>query len=240
MYTINIKCVYVQLETKEVMFTENESNQPIVHISISDMVADKLRDGIMNGTFRFNQKLVETDLCKKMEVSRTPIRKAFDILIKEGLIKRIQGSGVVVVYREREIKHYWEVIEILLKAAMERIITNITETEVDELKAIQNKLEEKWDVMKNSDLNEPDIQEMLSVLDTDFHTVLINANGNPILVECIDLICRKGNLCKWKELSEESILEHRIMLTAIKDKDIVQADNIIGKHLICNPKQKNT
>lgn len=82
--------------TKEVIYTGMEANQPIVHISITDIVAAKLRDGIKDGTFKIDQKLVETELCKIMEVSRTPIRKAFNVLVDEGLLERIEGYGVVV------------------------------------------------------------------------------------------------------------------------------------------------
>ncbi len=213
------------------MFSGMESNESIVHISISDMVANKLRYGIMNGTFKSNQKLIETDLCKIMEVSRTPIRKAFNVLVEEGLLERIEGYGVIVAYTDMESSYYWEVLESLERVAMEKAIHNTTDVDLSELKIVQNELEEKWNNLKQSVEVTSSEWKDLGKIDMDFHNIVVRASGNPLIDEYIVMICQKGNITNYmKNISEDSILEHRIMIKAIEEKNIVMADNTIRQH----------
>ena len=57
-------------------------------------IAEKLREIIQHNTRYGIDKLpTEQELCKKYRVSRQTIRQALDVVEKEGLIKRVQGSG---------------------------------------------------------------------------------------------------------------------------------------------------
>lgn len=220
-----------EVDTKEAMFTDTESTSSIVHISISDMVAEKLRDGIMNGTFRSNQKLVEADLCRKMEVSRTPIRKAFSILEEEGLIERIQGYGVVVAIKDIETKYYWDILIALERVALEKAIDKIANENLNEMRAVQYKLEEILKNKKQSPIEESDEWEAIAELDHKFHDIIVKKSGNPLLSEYIDVICKRGNILRFmKTVNEESIEEHRSLIHAMEEKNLVKADNLIKIH----------
>ncbi len=223
--------IMFQKITKEVMFTGMESNQSIVHISIADMVADKLREGIKNGTFKSNQKLIETELCKLMEVSRTPIRTAFNVLVEEGLLERVQGYGVVVANKDAEAGCYYEILEVLERVALERAIDNISDAELTELKNIQNELEEKWNGRKEFVIMESPEGDGFSALDMQFHSIIEKASKNPLIKEYIGILCERGGITGFmKNITESSISEHRIIIRAIEEKDAVLADLIMKRH----------
>lgn len=60
-------------------------------------VADWLRKNILDGTFEPGVKLIgEYSLCEKFSISRHTARSAIDVLEKEGLVIRKQGSGTYV------------------------------------------------------------------------------------------------------------------------------------------------
>src|SRR5215207_11344568 len=59
-------------------------------------IEEKLREGIVTGTFKPGQRLVERELCEMIGASRPSIREALRVLEAEGLIRIIPHRGPVV------------------------------------------------------------------------------------------------------------------------------------------------
>lgn len=59
-------------------------------------VTDKLREMIFSGKVESDQLPKEEDLIKYFNVSRKTILKAMDLLVKEGLLKRVKGTGTFI------------------------------------------------------------------------------------------------------------------------------------------------
>src|SRR3546814_12958826 len=56
-----------------------------------------LRGWIFDGTYPAGAKLPpEGELCERLGVSRITSRKALDLLVSEGLVRRVQGKGTFV------------------------------------------------------------------------------------------------------------------------------------------------
>src|SRR3954447_2534975 len=64
--------------------------------TVRSMVAQKLREAIMSGTFKPGQRLIERELCELAGVSRPSIREALRLLEADGLVTIIPNRGVVV------------------------------------------------------------------------------------------------------------------------------------------------
>ncbi|MCM6775502.1 GntR family transcriptional regulator [Nocardia sp. CDC159] len=64
--------------------------------SRSAQVADIIRDGILDGTFRPGARLSEPDICAALTVSRNTLREAFRTLIEERLVVHELNRGVFV------------------------------------------------------------------------------------------------------------------------------------------------
>lgn len=69
---------------------------PIPETSTADLVADRIREAIWQGTLRPGDRLVETDLAQQFEISRGPVREAIRLLAPEGLIVLRRNRGAVV------------------------------------------------------------------------------------------------------------------------------------------------
>jgi len=69
---------------------------PLPEASAADLVADRLREAILDGTLRPGDRLVEADLAEQFAVSRGPVREAIRLLAPEGLVVLRRNRGAVV------------------------------------------------------------------------------------------------------------------------------------------------
>jgi DNA-binding GntR family transcriptional regulator len=70
---------------------------PAFRKSLGEDVADRLREAILHGELSPGQHLREEELGERLEVSRGPVRDAFVLLEREGLVQSSRHRGVSVV-----------------------------------------------------------------------------------------------------------------------------------------------
>lgn len=63
---------------------------------LTDTAHLKLREMIFSGQLHPNERLVESDLAERLNVSRTPVREALHKLVSEGLVAEAPRKGYVV------------------------------------------------------------------------------------------------------------------------------------------------
>ena len=71
-------------------------------------VYERLRNAIVTGTVRPNERLVEADLAVRLEVSRTPVRESLKKLAAEGLVLNRKCGWVVREHTSDEIRQIYE------------------------------------------------------------------------------------------------------------------------------------
>lgn len=78
-----------------------ELAMPLLHTSpshsLTDNVADHIRQQLIQGELRAGQHLSESALSEQLAISRNTLREAFRTLIKEGLLRHEPNRGVSVV-----------------------------------------------------------------------------------------------------------------------------------------------
>src|SRR5258708_39160738 len=70
---------------------------PTSRKSLGEDVADRLREAILHGELSPGQHLREEELGERLQVSRGPVRDAFVLLEREGLVTSSRHRGVSVV-----------------------------------------------------------------------------------------------------------------------------------------------
>lgn len=70
---------------------------PAAAPSLTDSVAEKIRQQLIHGELRAGQRLSEAALSEQLDISRNTLREVFRILIKEGLLHHEPNRGVSVV-----------------------------------------------------------------------------------------------------------------------------------------------
>jgi DNA-binding GntR family transcriptional regulator len=64
--------------------------------TLRDVVLERLRDAIIDGTFKPGERLVERVLCEQLGVSRTVVRETLRYLDAEGLVELQPNKGPIV------------------------------------------------------------------------------------------------------------------------------------------------
>ncbi len=110
--------------------------------SLSVLAYEAIRHNIVNGIFKPGDWLRQDLLSSSMGVSATPIRQALERLIAEGVVERIPNRGVrVVQVKKDEIAEVYA-IRLIIEPIIYRLATiYITDSEIDELKALVRKAE---------------------------------------------------------------------------------------------------
>jgi GntR family transcriptional regulator len=68
--------------------------------SIYKQIADSITKAIESGILMYNDKLpTEKEICEMFSISQTAVKKGYETLINNGLIKRIKGKGTYVTNR---------------------------------------------------------------------------------------------------------------------------------------------
>ena len=76
--------------------------------NLSETTYTRLRNDIVHGVLRPNERLIEEELAEKLAVSRTPIRESFKRLATEGLIVNRRRGWAVYEHSLDEIKQMYE------------------------------------------------------------------------------------------------------------------------------------
>jgi DNA-binding GntR family transcriptional regulator len=74
----------------------------------SDDAYERVREAILTGRARPNERLIEADLAVQLEVSRTPIRESLQRLAAEGLVVSKRHGWVVREHTRDEIREIYE------------------------------------------------------------------------------------------------------------------------------------
>jgi DNA-binding GntR family transcriptional regulator len=78
-------------------------------VSLATSAYERLREAIVRGEFRPNQRLVESELAEWLQLSRTPLREGLARLAGEGLILSQRRGWIVREHTPEEISEIHEV-----------------------------------------------------------------------------------------------------------------------------------
>ena len=200
----------------------------------------KLRDSIVEGKLKPGFKLKDKELAQKMGVSRTPIREALLRLEDEGLVKTKANSSTTVSSIDLdEAEKLYSIVSCLEQLALKRAFESIGEREIQKMEQANEKL-------IKSLIN----RDQIAALDADieFHSVYIDPASNAELKQITSLLKQKLkriDLYYFDKVQnrEESYKEHKMIIEAIRRKDLAAALKAVEKnceesYARINPKEK--
>lgn len=196
--------------------------------SLEEKVYLALEDAILSGEYKRGDALTEMSLCKKLGVSRTPVRSALHRLSEEGLIEVAPNRGAIVVgMNDEDLADIYK-IRIRLEGLASSMAAERMSDEEKRALAETVELSEFY-------LGKGDV-EKLKELDTSFHIIIYKASGSRTLSKILSELHR--NIRSYRKLSltvpgrlEKSIEEHKEILEAIQSGDAKRADEITSRHI---------
>ena len=185
-------------------------------ITLRQIVVDKLRNAIVSTQLKPGQRLVERELCKVLDVSRTSVREALRYLESEGLVQYAGQRGPsVTVLNAQDVKNIYELRASLEGLAGELFCDRASDEQI-------NLLQDTTDALKNAfDLCE--VSEILACT-KDFYEQLLEGSGNAELDTSLNrllariMVLRASTIAqpgRWKD----SLTEMQVIMQAIAKRD---------------------
>jgi DNA-binding FadR family transcriptional regulator len=209
-------------------------------------IAEQLRTLIAGGEFAAGSRLpAERDLAKQLGVSRPSVREALIALEVEGWVEVRTGSGVYVQDRSAPngkagghtpiAPTEWGPLE-LIRAR------RVVEGEIAALAAVQAKRRDTDAMARAIDTMRADADRNVMPLDGDraFHTAIVQACGNVVLLETVQgfwdsrrgpLFERLGGYFETVDSWRAAIAEHEAIHAAIRARDPDAARSAMHSHL---------
>ncbi|WP_029108493.1 GntR family transcriptional regulator [Mycobacterium sp. URHD0025] len=180
-------------------------------VSLRDRVYLDLAKLLMAGDIDHRTRLVESQLCETLNVSRTPLREAMVRLHADGMLERRPDGYYPVALDIPGVRDLYE-----LRITIElRGITRILET--DELHYASERLASlraEWLELKASP---PPSDGDMVLRDESFHLALCAASGNQAMVATLDNVNRRIRLIRMYDF----VTEERVIATIDEHLQIV-------------------
>ncbi|QQK79610.1 GntR family transcriptional regulator [Salicibibacter cibi] len=198
------------------------------HISTGDQVYESLRKDIITLKFKPGASLSEKEISEKLEVSRTPVREAFQKLAQDHLLDILPQRGSFVTLIDSTQVEDARFIREHLEVASVRLACSHFNAEVLERLSMNLRMQELFMEEKKFD--------DLFLLDEEFHALISKGCGKSRVWDVISQVNvhldRVRMLSMAAEYNWKTILQHHAdIMEAIKQGDADAAETIMRKHL---------
>lgn len=196
--------------------------------SLTDEIADVIRERILKGEYHIGEKIKENQIATELRVSRTPIREAFKQLENEGLIDYIPNRGCFAKgFTKQDIDDIYAVRKALEILAVEWAVKRITPQEIE-------KLQDQCDLMEFYTTRK-DSKKVLEI-NNDFHDIIYNSTGSRFMAQVLrsykEYIDQTRKVIFYEQgYLKEILVEHKKILDAIKRGNTDDAIEAISNHL---------
>ncbi len=195
----------------------------------------KLKEDILNGKIKGNERLKQSEIAKNLDVSRMPVRQALKYLEEDGLIVIIPNKGARVVgFDIDDLVEIFFIRKMLEIKAFEFAVSNFSSKDISSLIEINREFEERIDAK--------DFNGAIKV-NQKFHFTIYEKSNLNYLNQLIKNIwnvfprytfaydSESDNANKSKESVKQSVKDHWNIIDAISRKDEENGSEILYKHI---------
>ena len=199
--------------------------KPIKIPSAKERVASELRKAILSRKMEEGENLSLESVAGQLNVSATPVREAFQILARDGLIKLRPNKGAIVLgITETYIKEHYQ-----LRAILESACAEIAACEGVDISGIEESYETAKEALGKGDY------ESYANFNRDFHSEIWTAAGNHKMENMIAELWNglsMGNMVTEEEYAKVSIQEDGKIVDAIRKRNTVKAKKEMYDHIM--------
>ena len=203
--------------------------------SLQEQTYLALRASILSGEIAPGERLIETQLAQKLQVSRTPVREAIKQLQRETLAIADKTGGIrVSTISVVDAQQLYDCRIALEELAVKQVCQQGTAAEIKNIEVWVEKAEQ----LSDTKLTKEKSPQMLAI-DYQFHLAIVEGTGNKWLVYLLDQVFDKMKLLRLQTTEYnprvlEIRTEHRQVYNAIAKKDAETAVILIRKHLLAS------
>lgn len=196
-------------------------------MSLEEYIYSEIKNAIFNRKIPLNSQLNEELLSEAFEVSRTPIRAVLKRLQYEKIVQSIPNKGTYIYQpTKKDIQDVFQLRVILEKESIKLACKTATEEQIKELEELTIKEEEyfkKGEYGKGIELT------------SNFHQKLLMLSGNEFMARYNQELINITNIYlafhdTAKKESSDSPEEHRVILNALRERDVEASVKAVEEH----------
>ena len=191
-------------------------------------VYQKIRKGILNGTWTPGQSLTELMLSQLLQVSRTPVREALHQLELEGLIELRPNRGAVVIgINTSDIEDIYEIRTLLEERVAQRAAARAEKADIETLREIVDLTE--FYVERGS-------YDKITAMDDRYHQYLYSLSGSRMFHKTLADLHTYVEPVRERSIREPGratamLAEHRAIVEAIAEHNAEEAGRLMTLHI---------
>jgi DNA-binding GntR family transcriptional regulator len=197
--------------------------------SLSKYIGEIFANAIVEGKIKGGQRLVENEIQKRLGVSRSPIREAFRVLERKGLVVNVPRKGTFVrKISETDVEENFPIRAYLEGLAARLAVPNLKPSDIAKMES------DLAIIIKSAKLK--DYKTYLKH-HSSFHETFIRASKNAALIEFLENLRRQSIWFRLSyfyviDSSEVAINAHREILELFKKKDFEKVDFLVRNHIL--------
>ncbi len=218
--------------------------EPIERVPIVQLVEERIKEIITSGQVKPGEKLpAEMELCQSLGVGRGTVREAFRLLQAKGYVEIRPGRGAFAAEggheeekdnvidwlggNEKELRS-----SIEIRTALEPMAARLMAERADE-RDIQRLEDLHYSFL--TAVKEEDAVK-IARLDEQFHSVIVEASDNKLLMEINNHVCQgmqtfRNKTFQVHQNAQNAIVPHTNILNAICNRDAALAEREMRAHL---------
>jgi DNA-binding GntR family transcriptional regulator len=199
------------------------------HFSLSHRIFKIIEKAILTGTIKPGERIIETDLAKKLGTSKSPVREALRKLEGEGVVQLLPRKGYVVKEIDRKsIDDFFDIMLIVEPATVRMSLRKKQDHVCKELDEFISKMERQ--------LKKRDFDSYL-VLNDQFHMYFYQLADNEWATKFSQMLRKQADMLRSLSLFTRnrftpSMEEHRAIVEAYKKSDESALVKAVENHLI--------
>lgn len=196
--------------------------------TLPEQVANRLRDLIVQSEFAPGQRIRERVVAAELNVSRTPLREALQVLASEGLVELLPNRGAVVSAPSPEaVADMLQVLGVIESFAGERACEMATDAEIAEIRALH------FEMLAAFSRGE---RLAYFKLNQRIHKAIVLASRNQALIDIHERLNARLYRVRYQsnlrnELWGTAVEEHEQLLKALEARDSRRLSKLLRGHL---------
>lgn len=205
---------------------------------LSDKVYDQLRRQIVSGAIAMGERLRETHLAMRLNVSRTPIREALQQLLAEGMVEADAQGFRATVYSPARVAEIYGCRAILESESARLValagLSSEAQLQLEQAVGICDRL--LADARAHDRVSDAEVRRAFLEQNNIFHAVLHDACPNRMLRELIHQVGEiPASIRNYFRFSDDQLFEshsaHRRILRAVIARDGERAAAQMREHI---------
>ena len=203
----------------------------MINVSLKEKVYTSVIHGIINGEYTVDTVISENQLCKKLQVSKSPVREALVELCSQGILHSVPRYGYKIIrFTDRNINDILQFRTMLECGCLEASFDRITPTQ---LRHLENIVDREFAFLSTRDR----IDYWDDTLN--FHLTLASFNDNEYIYNQLRMALNTSVRAylqyywdKWQDssLPKPSVL-HREVVQCIRENDRERAIDLLKKDI---------